>query len=256
MTKVLIVEDEMPSARKLKNFILEIEPNFEVVEILDSVSTTISYLSEHTVDLIFLDIHLSDGNSFDIFKKVNVETPIIFTTAFNQYAIDAFKQISVDYLLKPLDKELLRSAINKFNKVYVPQTSADQFNYDQLKDLIAQSTEKKDFQERFLVHYRDKIKSINSLEIAAFYAENKYVFINTFDGKTFDTNFTLEQLEQKLDPKVFFRANRKCLININSIVDAVVYSKSKLKLNIKPQVPFEIIISTEKSPKFKQWLSQ
>ncbi|WP_075603616.1 LytR/AlgR family response regulator transcription factor [Saccharicrinis aurantiacus] len=256
MTKVLIVEDEMPSARKLKNFILEIEPNFEIVDILDSVSTTVSFLENNTVDLIFLDIHLSDGNSFDIFKKTDVEVPIIFTTAFNQYAIDAFKQISVDYLLKPLDKELLRSAINKFNKIYHSANKAAPFNYEQLKELLTQSKQNKEYQERFLVHYRDKIKSINTSEIAAFYADNKYVFIKTFDNQNFDTNFTLEQLEHKLDPKHFFRANRKCLIHINSIKDAVVYSKSKLKLNINPELPFEIIISTEKSPKFKQWLSQ
>ncbi len=256
MTKVLIVEDEMPSARKLKHCISEIDQDFDVIDILDSVNDTIEFLENNSVDLIFLDIQLADGNSFKIFDQIEVNTPIIFTTAYNQYAIEAFKQISVDYLLKPLEKAQLKLAIDKFKKVY--QTNCNEkenFDYDELKALInSKSCEK--FQERFLVHYRDVIKTIKTSDIASFFSENKSVFIQTFSGKLYDINYTLEQLESKLDPAIFYRANRKCIVHIDSVSEAVVYSTSKLKLNIKPTLPFEIIISTKKSPKFKQWLSQ
>jgi DNA-binding LytR/AlgR family response regulator len=259
MTKVLIVEDEMPSARKLNAFINQVAPDFEVVDILDSVEQTVEFLSHNSVDLIFLDIHLSDGNSFSIFDQIGVETPIIFTTAYNQYAIEAFKQVSVDYLLKPLNRERLNIAVQKFRKVHQSKSNIKQYpviDYQALNKLISDSNQDKEFQERFMVHYRDKIKTVHINDIACFYAESRLVFILTTDGHLFDLSFTLEQLEEKLNPKIFFRANRKCIVHVQAVKDAVVYSKSKLKLNTKPELPFEVIISSEKTPKFKKWLSQ
>ncbi|MGQ1784394.1 MULTISPECIES: LytR/AlgR family response regulator transcription factor [unclassified Saccharicrinis] len=256
MIKVLIVEDEMPSARKLNALVSHIEPDFEVVEILESVKQTVEFLDNNTVDLIFLDIHLADGNSFSIFEQIKVETPIIFTTAFNQYAIEAFQQVSVDYLLKPIEKERLKQAIEKFKKVHLAVKPSAAVDYQEINRIIAASVGKKEYQERFMVHYRDKIKAIEVDDIASFYAENKSVFITMFDGHSYDLSNTLEQLEEKLDPKYFFRANRKCIVHIKAVKDAVVYSKSKLKLNLAPSLPFEVIVSTEKSSKFKQWLSR
>ena len=246
----------MPSARKLNALVNHIEPDFEVVEILESIQQTIVFLKSNKVDLIFLDIHLADGNSFSIFDQLTVETPIIFTTAFNQYAIEAFQQISVDYLLKPIEKERLEQAIEKFKKIHLIEKAAPAVDYQEINKIIAASISKKEYRERFMVHYRDKIKTIPVDDIATFYAENKSVFITTFDGHSYDLPNTLEQLEEKLDPKVFFRANRKCIVHIKAVKDAVVYSKSKLKLNLEPALPFDVIVSTEKSPKFKQWLSK
>lgn len=254
--KVLIVEDEMPSARKLKGFIEQIAPDLEVVDILDSVEQTVSFLLSNTVDLIFLDIHLSDGNSFSIFDQIEVEIPIIFTTAYDQYAIEAFKQVSVDYLLKPLVKERLVQAIDKFKKIYKNNGRESGIDYQQLNDIINASVGHKEYQERFMVHFREKIKTINVDEIASFYADNRAVFILTMNGHIYDMSFTLEQIEEKLNPKFFFRVNRKCVAHIQSVKEAVVYSKSKLKLNMLPAPPFDIIISSEKTPKFKKWLNQ
>ncbi len=256
MIKVLIVEDEMPSARKLNTLVSQIAPDFEVLDILDSVQQTVGFLKENQVDLIFLDIHLSDGNSFGIFDQIEVDTPIIFTTAFNQYAIEAFQQVSVDYLLKPFEKERLQQAIAKFRRVYLVKEPQSNINYQELNQIIRSSLNKKEYQERFMVQFRDKIKAIKVNEIASFYAENKSVFITTFDGHSYDLSSTLEQLDAKLDPNIFFRANRKCIVHIQAINDAVVYSKSKLKLNIEPELPFEVIISTEKTPKFKKWMNR
>lgn len=257
MVKVLIVEDEMPSARKLKAFIGSVAPDFEVVDILDTVNLTIQFLSKNVVDLIFLDIHLADGNSFSIFEQIKVETPIIFTTAYDKYAIDAFELMSVDYMLKPLSKKRLEQAIQKFRQIHLsPSALSGYVNYQDLNEIVLKSLASHEYQVRFMVHYRDVIKAISVEEIAYFYAENKYVYIVTIDGNEYDLPNTLESLEEKLNPKYFFRANRKCIVHIQSIKEAVVYSKSKLKLNLIPPLPFEVIISTEKSSKFKHWLSR
>ncbi|SMO43062.1 two component transcriptional regulator, LytTR family [Saccharicrinis carchari] len=256
MVKVIIVEDEMPSARKLNALITSIASDFEVIGILESVKQTVDFLSNNTVDLIFLDIHLADGNSFSIFEQVKVETPIIFTTAYNQYAIDAFQQVSVDYLLKPFEKERLAQAIAKFRKVYLCEQAPPAVDYQEINRIVVESLNKKNYQERFMVYYRDQIKTINVADIAFFHAENKAIFMTTLDGYSYDIPNTLEQLEEKLDPKCFFRANRKCIVQIKAVKSAVVYSKSKLKLNLEPKLSFEVIVSTEKTPRFKQWLGK
>ncbi len=255
MIKVLIVEDEMPSARKLKAFLAQIAPDFEVVEILDSIEQTVSYLETNKVDLIFLDIHLSDGNSFSIFEKTEVNTPIIFTTAFDQYAIQAFEQNSIGYLLKPIGIDKLKGAIEKFRGGIEKRADSVQgIDYNVLGQIIAQQ-QKPEYRERFMVHFRGMIKSIDISEVAYFFAENRAVFIVLFDGKTYDLSMTLEQLESELNPKIFYRANRKFIVSIKAIKEAVVYSKNKLKLHLKPESTSDVIISTEKASKFKHWLA-
>jgi DNA-binding LytR/AlgR family response regulator len=254
-TRVLIVEDEMPTARKLMALLGELEPDFEVADILESVSQTVEFLSRQTVDLIFMDIHLSDGNSFNVFDRIEVTTPIIFTTAFDQYAIEAFNQNSIGYLLKPLSKDALRGAIKKFKAFSQPKVQADpSIDYRLLGQMIAQQ-KPRDYQERFMVYYKDKIKTIPVEKIAYFYAEEKSVFIRLQNNKTYDINITLEQLEAKLDPKYFFRANRKYIVHIQSVKEAAVYSRSKLKLHLSPDPDTEVIVSALKAAKFKQWLS-
>ncbi|MDB4335194.1 LytTR family DNA-binding domain-containing protein [bacterium] len=255
-TKVLIVEDEMPSARKLKAFLLDIEPIFEIVEILESISQTVEFLKSQTVDLIFLDIQLADGNSFAIFKQVEVSTPIIFTTAFNQYAIEAFTQNSIGYLLKPLSKEALAGALKKFNNTRQTQNnSASIIDYQLIGRMVAQQ-QYPEYQERFMVYFKDKILTIPVEDVAYFYANGNSVFLCLHTGQSYDINFTLEQLEAKLNPKYFFRANRQFITNVKAVKEALVYSKSKLKLILTPNHPEEVIISSLKTAKFKLWLSQ
>ncbi|TAJ12320.1 DNA-binding response regulator [Marinilabiliaceae bacterium JC017] len=255
-TKVLIVEDEMPSARKLKTFLSQLEPDFEVVDILESVAQTVAFLETQSVDLIFLDIHLSDGNSFGIFDQIEVTTPIIFTTAFDQYAIDAFTQNSIGYLLKPLSKEMLEAVIKKYKQIHQMVALSDtSIDYQLLGKMMAQQ-QIPEYQERFMVYYKDKIKTVPVEEVAYFYADGKAVFMCLYNHQTFDVNFTLEQLEAKLDPKYFFRANRKYLVHIKSVDEAVVFSKSKLKLHLSPKAPSDVIVSVQKASKFKQWLSR
>lgn len=254
--RILIIEDELPSARKLSTFIQQLEPDFEVVDILQSVRDSVQFFKSGSVDLIFLDIHLADGNSFNIFKEVQVDTPIIFTTAFDQYAIDAFDQNSIGYLLKPLSKEALQLSIQKFKNMATSQsTKSDIIDYKLIGELITQqkSTE---YQERFIVYYKDKIKTVMVEEVAYFYADSKAVYMTLHDGKSYYLNFSLEQLEDKLNPKYFFRANRKFIVHIQSVKEASVYSKGKLKLHLEPSSEIELIVSSEKSGKFKNWLNQ
>ncbi len=255
MINVLIVEDEMPSARRLKGMLETVAPDFNVVEITDSVESTVTFLNSSAVDLIFLDIHLADGNSFQLFDQLTINTPIIFTTAYNQYAIQAFEHNSIGYLLKPFGADKLEKAIDKFRNIY--QNKSNQpIDYQLIGKLIAQQQIQPEYRERFLVHYRDKLKSIPINEVAYIYAENRGVFICTHEGRIYDINHTLEQLNDELNPRQFFRANRKFIVSVLAIVEAHLYSKSKLKLELQPAANSEVIISSEKASKFKQWLAR
>ena len=255
-TRILIVEDELPTARKLSAFIKLLEPDFEVVSILQSVFESVQFLQNQSVDLIFLDIHLADGNSFSIFEQVQVDTPIIFTTAFDQYAIEAFKQNSIGYLLKPLSKEALQLSIEKYKTLVASQVSSDTaVNYKLIGEMISQQKSTQ-YQERFMVSYKDKIKTVMVEEVAYFHTDSKAVFLTLHDGKSYDVNFSLEQLEEKLNPKYFFRANRKFIVHITSVKEASVFSKSKLKLHLEPTSEIEVIVSSQKATKFKHWLNQ
>ncbi|WP_439184134.1 LytR/AlgR family response regulator transcription factor [Carboxylicivirga taeanensis] len=255
MTDVLIVEDEMPSARKLQAMLSTLAPDFRVVQILDSVEATVDFLQSNTVDLIFLDIHLADGNSFQIFEQQNITSPIIFTTAYDQYAIQAFDHNSIGYLLKPFGKDKLQIAIDKYLS-RVQQTNETTIDYQLLGQAIARQQTQPEYRERFLVHYRGKLKTIPVNEVAYIYAENRGVFICTHEGRVFDINLTLEQLNDELNPRQFFRANRKFIVSVLSILEAHIYSKSKLKLELRPKANCDVIISSEKASKFKQWLAK
>lgn len=254
MIDVLIVEDEMPSARKLKSMLEKLAPDFNIVSMLESIAETVDFLKSNSVELIFMDIHLADGNSFEIFKHIDINTPIIFTTAFDQYAIKAFDQNSIGYLLKPLSMEKLQQAIHKYREQ--AKSSAPKIDYQQLSSLIAQNQASPSYRNRYLIHFRNKIKAIDVDDIAYFYAENRGVYIRTFQGQLFDINSTLESLSEELDPNIFFRANRKYLVNIKAINEAHIYSKSKLKLELSPASEDDVIVSSERASKFKHWLAK
>ena len=249
MMKVIIIEDEKPAARRLSRMLNEL--GIEPIAMLHSVEESVNwfYNNEHP-DLLFLDIQLSDGLSFEIFEEVEVKSAIIFTTAYDEYALKAFKLNSVDYLLKPIDNEELENAINQFKKL---QSSANiGFNIEQIKKLVAPS--QKDFKKRFTVKIGQHLKMISVATIECFYSENKATHIHTIDNRTYLLEDTLEQLEAKLDPEIFFRVSRKYFVNINAIKDIISYTNSRLKLILQSYNADEIIVSRERVKEFKNWI--
>lgn len=250
MLKILIIEDEEPATNRLMKMIKEVEPQTELLAAVESVSTAIKWFKENPMpDLLFSDIQLGDGTSFDIFREVTVTCPIIFTTAFDQYAIEAFKVNSIDYLLKPLKKEDLSAALAKFKNNRQPGNV-----FDISKLLESYNSKPAAFKTRFIVRYGDHIKTIQTNEIAYFYTEDKVTFLTTFEGRRFAIDFNLDSLESQLEPKSFFRINRQFLISINSISEMFAYTKSRVLIKLKPAAKQETIVSTERSSDFKTWL--
>ncbi|MEO6669468.1 MAG: LytTR family DNA-binding domain-containing protein [Ferruginibacter sp.] len=251
MLNVLILEDEEPAAKRLWKMILEIEPATVLLESIVSVSSAIKWLrNNESPDLIFSDIQLSDGLSFEVFKEIKQTCPVIFVTAFDQYAIEAFKINSIDYLLKPIKKEELQVAIDKFKKL----TATASRDFDINKLLEAYHNRSESWKSRFVVKYGDHIKTIKTDDIAYFYTEDKVNFIITHEGRRFTIDFNLDTLETMLDPLVFFRINRQFIISINSIGEMLSYSKSRVLIKLIPVTKHETIVSTERSADFKTWL--
>ncbi|MFC2152438.1 LytR/AlgR family response regulator transcription factor [Bacteroidota bacterium] len=233
------------------------DAKIEVIGVIATVEKSIAYLKENQkqVDLIFLDIQLTDGLSFDIFKSVKVEIPIIFTTAFDEYAIDAFKLNSIDYLLKPISFDNLSNAMDKINsmKANLPSEKISQpkISLDQLSELISGSNQQ--YKKRYLVKIGEHIKSIAVEDIYFFYAEGRTVFIINNEKRKFIVDSTLEDLANQLNPKKFFRANRSFIINFDHITDVIVYSTSRLRVKVPFEFEKEIIVSREKVVDFKSW---
>lgn len=247
---VIIIEDETRASNKLEKMILELEPNFTILAKLESVEESIAYFNENnTVDLIFSDIQLSDGLSFEIYEKVNIDCPIIFTTAYDNYAIKAFKTNGIDYLLKPVNLIELEQAIEKVKKLQ-PKTSIDEIL------LLAKSLQEKNknYKERFMVKIGDKINSITSQEILTFYSLEKSTFILTKEGRKYIVDYSLEYLETILSPKQFYRINRKFIISIDACKNIVSYTNSRLIIKIDALKDEEIIVSRERVQDFKKWL--
>lgn len=248
---ILLIEDENPAAARLKRLI---EPYFASATIsgpLDTVKSSIAWLRENPApDLIFCDIQLADGISFEIFKEVEVKSPVIFTTAFDQYAIQAFKVNSVDYLLKPLDPEAVEQAISKFKNNHTRPT----LDLAQIQALLA--PQPKSYKSRFLVKFGEKIQSIPAEEVAFFFSESKVTYLQTQGGKRFILDTTLEQTEEMVDPNLFFRLNRKFLATVPAIADIITYSNSRLKVVLTNCTNQDILISREKVADFKAWLDQ
>ncbi len=249
--RALIIEDEPPAARRLKRLIDEVASDIEVVEVLDSVQEAVAWLSLQGPDLIFLDIHLADGISFSIFDQVQPRCPIIFTTAYDQYAIRAFKLNSLDYLLKPVDKQELSGAIDKYRQ---QQLNIPGFDMKTLLEALQQP--EKTYQERFMVSAGEKIRSIPVEEVAYFFGQQKYAFLVTHDGRRHLIDHTLAQLEELLDPRRFFRINRQFIVGFQAIEHMYPHSKSRIKIELSPKPDIEAVVSIEKTPRFREWLSQ
>ncbi|MCF6308119.1 MAG: LytTR family DNA-binding domain-containing protein [Flavobacteriaceae bacterium] len=249
--KILIIEDEKPSARRLQRMLEKL--GVTVNQMLHSVEESIDWFSnnEHP-DLIFLDIQLSDGLSFDIFDKIQIKSAIIFTTAFDEYALKAFKLNSIDYLLKPIDEEELQAAVEKYKKLKNPSQNV-QLNFEDIKKLLSNPIER-DYKKRFTVKIGQHIKMIPVDEIECFYSENKGTYAHTKNGRNYLLDTTLEQLEQELSPKVYFRINRKFYININAIKDIISYTNSRLELKLNSNLGQEVIVARERVKDFKLWL--
>lgn len=248
---VIIIEDEKPSARYLQRMLEKQDVN--VNQMLHSVGEAVEWFqnNEHP-DLIFLDIQLSDGLSFEIFDLVDVNSAIIFTTAFDEYALQAFKLNSIDYLLKPIDEEELEAAVKKF-KLFKPITKNVQLNFEDIKKLLVNPMER-GYKKRFTTKIGQHIKMISADEIECFYSENKGTYAHTIDSRDYLLETTLDQLEQELSPETFFRISRKYFININSIKDIISYTNSRLQLKLNSYKEQEVIVARERVKDFKLWL--
>lgn len=256
--KVLIIEDESATARRLQKLLIEINPSIEILAIHESISQTVNWLKLHgEPELMFMDVNLSDGLSFAIFKEIEVNCPVIFTTAYDQYAIQAFKVNSIDYLLKPINKESLSDSLHKYHKLKNTEgkIKAEIGSIDIAKLAIALGIQKPDYIKRLVVKYGEVIKAIEIKDVAYFYSEEKIVFMALKEGKAYPVDFTLDHLEMRLDPELFFRINRKFVINYHSIDKMISYSKSRIKITLNPPCSLETISSTERSGDFKEWLA-
>ncbi|MCC9064717.1 LytR/AlgR family response regulator transcription factor [Flavobacterium piscisymbiosum] len=248
--KILILEDEKLNSERIKRLILKIRPHVEIVDVLASVKKTVSWLSEnHCPDLIMMDIQLADGLCFEIFNLADVTCPVIFTTAYDEYAIKAFKYNSIDYLLKPIEKNELEAAIIKFENSVQHSTSQQ----PKIEELLAY-IHPKEYRKRFLIPYRDGYRKINTEDVAYFYSNMNINYAKLFNGEEVVVSQTLENLEQELDPQNFFRANRQYIIHVNSIENVNNFFNGKLKLKIKHSKDDDIIVSRTKAPSFKLWL--
>ncbi len=249
---IIIIEDEKPSARRLGRMLEEI--NMGAQAMLHSVVESVEWFQNNKhPDLILLDIQLSDGLSFEIFEQVEVKSAIIFTTAYDEYALKAFKLNSIDYLLKPIDDDELRVAIKKF-KVNQAGPHNFQVNMDQIKKLLISPLDR-NFKERFTVKIGQHLKMIPIDEIECFYSENKGTYIFTSDNRDYLIDSSLEHLDPMLDPTKFFRVSRKFFININGIKDIISYSNSRLKIILNSFSDHDIIVSREKVKDFKNWIN-
>ncbi|WP_372753090.1 LytR/AlgR family response regulator transcription factor [Mariniflexile sp.] len=249
--KVIIIEDEKPSARRLQRMLvsLAIEPE----TMLHSVEESIAWFqtNQHP-DLIFLDIQLSDGLSFEIFEAVDIKSAVIFTTAYDEYALQAFKLNSIDYLLKPIDDDELANAIKKYQE-RLPQKQAVTLDFNDIKKLLVNPIDR-DYKKRFSVKVGQHLKLINIDDIECFYSENKGTYLHTTDGRNYLLDTTLELLENELEPQTFFRINRKFYVNINAIKDMVSYTNSRLQIKLNSYNDDEVIVARERVKDFKAWL--
>lgn len=249
---ILIIEDERPNAERLKRLILGIKPQANILSVLESVSESVEWLDSHEKpDLIMMDIKLSDGLIFEIFDKTQlVDVPIIFTTAYDEYAIKAFKQYSIDYLLKPVDKDELAMAFEKYDQLDIMVNKATNPSIEKLLDEFRP----KNYRTRFLLSYRDGFKTVMVSDVLYFYSEQKITKARLTDGTDEIIPHTMDELEQQLDPKLFFRANRQFIICINAVEHVYNYFNNKLKVTMRKNTDVEIIVSRDKAPLLKNWM--
>ena len=251
--KALIIEDELPAARRIEQLIRQQRANVEVLAVIDSISEAIKWFAQNEApELILMDIHLADGLSFDIFHAIQIHSMVIFTTAYDQYAIRAFKVNSIDYLLKPIDAQELKNALDKYDQM---RSNTQKFDYSIINDLF-DNLKNRNFRERFLVKYGNAFTYIQAQDIRYCFAEDSLVFARVMDGKKYSLDHTLEQLEQLLNPSHFFRINRKIVLHIDAVEKIHPYFNNRLKLELQPIPGFDILVSRERVQDFKSWIDQ
>jgi DNA-binding LytR/AlgR family response regulator len=253
--KVLIIEDEAPAFRRLEKLLEQVDPKIEILEVFDTVEDSVEWIQNPDAkpDLIFMDIQLSDGISFEIFEKTKVQYPVIFTTAFDEYMLKAFKVNSIDYLLKPIKKEDLAQGLSKFRSL------RNAFNHTAAEvDLneVIQSIrlDDKKYKSRFLVKLGDKLISVETSDIAYFYLHHAVVHLVTRSGKNYLMDYNLDELAQQLDPEIFYRINRQYLAHFSAITTVHKYHKGKLLVDLNPERDEQVVVSAEKAADFKSWL--
>ena len=252
MIRIVMLEDEEPAAKRLQKLIRETESDAEIVAVLDSIAKAKTWLQQNpSPDLMLVDIHLADGISLELFKQTQVQCPLIFTTAYDEYALQAFKLNSIDYLLKPVKKEELFNALEKFRK----QKAKEQPPVDVQKLLETMQQPAAQYRDRFIIRYGEHIKTIEVKDVSYFYTESRANFLVTVEGKRYVIDFNLDGLERMLNPKNFFRINRQFIVSLNAIEDMTAWTKARVLIKLKPSNKQETIVSTERSPEFKKWLA-
>lgn len=250
--KAVIIEDEIMAAESLRSLIAQIDDTVEIVTVLQTIEDSVEWLENNPhPDLIFVDVHLADGSSFSIFEKAEVRCPIIFTTAYDEYALKAFELNSIDYLLKPVNRNDLQRAINKYHTF-----KGDNDNYQKLlNNIVSQMSRQERYKEYFLVPERDKLVPLASKDIAYIYIDLKIVKAVSYSEKVYYMNNTLDELVNMLNPKDFFRANRQYIIAHDAVKDVSIWFGNKISINMKVPVDEKIIISKAKVAEFKKWYS-
>jgi len=251
--KTVIVEDEFIATQALERLIHEVDKDIQVVAVLQSVEESIEWFSQNPApDFVFMDIHLGDGSSFSIFDKTNITCPIIFTTAYDEYALKAFELNSIDYLLKPIIQKDLERAIGKFRNF-----TSKSDNTDMVANILAMLQQTKDiYKSHFLIPYKDKLQPLAVDKIAFLYSEFKIAKITTFDGQAFMVDYSLDELSRQLDPSLFFRVNRQYIIAHKAIKDISIWFGGKLSVNLYVPTPEKIIVSRARVPGFKEWYTK
>lgn len=249
--RIVIFEDEKLASERLIQLLKSIKPEANVLTSMKSVEAAVMWLQNNDLpDLIISDIQLLDGVSFEIFDQVKIDCPVIFTTAYDEYAIKAFEVNSIDYLLKPIQKEKLAIALEKFEVQHHP---SPEFDLSKIQELIQGEPE---YKSRFLVKFGQRIKAIPVKKIAYFYSRDKLSYLVTFEGQKLPVDQTLEELDGLLNPKNYFRVNRKFIVHFDSVADIHPYFKGRVKLDLEPGIDEDIVVSSEKTPVFKKWLDQ
>jgi len=253
---IVLVEDEPVTARNLAHLLQTIDDTIKVSAMLTGVEDAVEWFKANTTnyDLVFMDINLADGMSFDIFKQVEINTPVIFVTAYNDHGITAFKNNGIDYILKPFESDDLEQALNKFKKF---TSKADtSINNLQISQLIEQiNNPGRLYKRSFLVHYRDKLIPVDATSVSFFYTANEIVYAYTIDDKMYVMDHTMDSLMRQLDPDSFFKANRQFIVNRKCITEVDFFFNGRLSLKIKPEPPEKILVSKARVPEFKMWMN-
>ena len=258
--KILIVEDEDLAVKKIQKTLSEVDGDAEVIGVTDSIQSTVNWLEQNNApDLILMDIELSDGQSFEIFSRTKVKSAVIFTTSYDEFALKAFKVNSIDYLLKPIQKEDLQAALNKYQEFksrFGNKESSPNMNMDNLVKALQKKLQLKEFRKRFLVKHGQKLVSVETDEIAYFFSDGRLNFFKTYDNRKFIVDYTMDEMEDMLDPDRYFRISRSFYIAVDSVEQISDYFGNRLILHLKPAVDKEALVSREKVTEFKKWMGK